>query len=120
MANFDMQKKSGSAEVSEHVRQNLPTLLVKRPEFADGDYETAMIRAFEDEDNLLLRQVMEDNTQPVVSGSTVALCLVNLTRGLLVIGNVGDSHIALARRDEGSEFITWQVVWSTLLLAFSL
>uniref|UniRef100_A0A093V7U2 Protein phosphatase 2C like 2 n=1 Tax=Talaromyces marneffei PM1 TaxID=1077442 RepID=A0A093V7U2_TALMA len=98
----------GSADVSEHVRQNLPDLLVKRPEFESGDYETAIIKSFEDEDGLLLRSVMEDNTGPVIAGSTVALCLVNLTKGVMVIGNVGDSHIFLARRDDGSEFITRQ------------
>ncbi|EED15171.1 Protein phosphatase 2C, putative [Talaromyces stipitatus ATCC 10500] len=98
----------GSADVSEHVRQNLPNLLIKRPEFEKGDYETAIIKSFEDEDELLLQMVMEENTQAVIAGSTVALCLVNLTKGLMVVGNVGDSHIFLARRDEGSEFITWQ------------
>lgn len=100
---------SGSADVSEHVRQNLPNLLVKRPEFEKGDYEAAIVKAFEDEDALLLRSVMEENPGPVIAGSTVALCLVNLTKGVMVSGNVGDSHIFLARRDEGSEFITWQV-----------
>lgn len=52
---------------------------------------------------------MEENGGPIIAGSTVALCLVNLTKGVMVIGNVGDSHITLARRDKGSEFITWQV-----------
>lgn len=52
---------------------------------------------------------MEENPGPVIAGSTVALCLINLTKGVMVIGNVGDSHIFLARRDEGSEFITCQV-----------
>lgn len=107
--NYKVNNNSGSAEVSEHVRQNLPNLLVKRPEFEKGDYEAAIVKAFEDEDELLLQSVMEENSGPVIAGSTVALCLVNLTKGVMVIGNVGDSHIFLARRDEGSEFITWQV-----------
>jgi serine/threonine protein phosphatase PrpC len=59
---------------------------------------------------------MDENAGPVISGSTVALCLVNLTKGVIVIGNVGDSHIFLARRDEGSEFITWQVRLTRLWL----
>lgn len=59
---------------------------------------------------------MDENTEPAISGSTVALCLVNLTKGVMVIGNVGDSHIFLARRDEGSEFITWQVRLTLLWL----
>lgn len=106
---YTVNNSSGSAEVSEHVRQNLIHLLVNRPEFENGDYETAIVKSFQDEDELLLRSVMDENTGPVIAGSTVALCLVNLTKGLMVIGNVGDSHILLARRDEGSNFITWQV-----------
>jgi serine/threonine protein phosphatase PrpC len=85
--------------VSEHVKQNLPQLLTKRPEFDAGDYETAIAKAFEDEDGLLLDLVMNEDTEPVIAGSTVAICLVNLTKGLLVVGNVGDSHIVFAERD---------------------
>ncbi|OKL64602.1 hypothetical protein UA08_00117 [Talaromyces atroroseus] len=108
LALFATYDGHGSAAVSEHVRQSLPALLIKRPEFTKGDYETAIIRAFEDEDQLLLQMAMEDDTEPVIAGSTVALCLVNMTKGLMVVGNVGDSHIFLARRDPATETVTWQ------------
>ncbi|KAH8693759.1 phosphatase 2C-like domain-containing protein [Talaromyces proteolyticus] len=98
----------GSSMVSEHVRQNLAHLLVSRPEFSQGDYETAICRAFEDEDSLLFGLSMAEDIEPVISGTTVALCLVNLTKGLVVVGNVGDSHILLAERDPLTEAIVWQ------------
>lgn len=89
--------------VSEHVRQHLPNLLSSRPEFENGDYETAIAKAFEDEDAILLQNVMSNDTEPIVSGSTVAVCIVNLTKGVLVVGNVGDSHIMFAQRDPATE-----------------
>ncbi|KAL1974401.1 hypothetical protein VTN31DRAFT_4605 [Thermomyces dupontii] len=92
--------------VSEHVRTHLPKLLASRPEFDKGDFETAIKRAFEDEDKLLLQMVMDDDDpEPVISGTTVALCLADLTRGLLVSGNVGDSHIVFVEREPGTEAI---------------
>jgi hypothetical protein len=30
------------------------------------------------------------------SGSTFSLCLVDLTDGVLIVGNLGDSHVLLA------------------------
>jgi serine/threonine protein phosphatase PrpC len=91
--------------VSDHVRRNLPNLLASRPEFDAGDYETAIAKAFEDEDAILLDSVMSNDTEPIVSGSTVTLCLVNLTKGVLVVGNVGDSHAYFAERDPNTEKI---------------
>lgn len=92
--------------VAEHVRTHLPKLLASRPEFDEGDFETAIKRAFEDEDKLLLHMVMnDDDPEPVISGTTVALCLADLTRGLLVSGNVGDSHIVFVEREPGTEAI---------------
>ncbi|QKX62799.1 uncharacterized protein TRUGW13939_09964 [Talaromyces rugulosus] len=98
----------GSAMVSEHVRQNILRLLVERPEFSQGDYEIAITKAFAEEDALLLKHAMDEDIEPVVAGSTVALCLVNLTKGIMVVGNVGDSHILLAKRDPQDESIVWQ------------
>lgn len=95
--------------VSEHVRQNIVRILVARPEFSRGDYEVAMTKAFAVEDALLLKYTTEQGIEPVTAGSTVALCLVNLTRGILVVGNVGDSHILFAKWDAGNESIVWQV-----------
>ncbi|KAJ9223498.1 hypothetical protein DTO271D3_1579 [Paecilomyces variotii] len=99
LALFAIFDGHGSASVAEHARKNLPRLLVKRPEFEAGDYETAIAEAFVDEDEDLLNKFMSHSTEPAVSGSTVALCFANLTKGILVVGNLGDSHIVLAERD---------------------
>ena len=104
--------------VSEHVRQNILRLLVERPEFSQGDYEIAITRAFAEEDALLLKHAMDEDIEPVIAGSTVALCLVNLTKGIMVVGNVGDSHILLAKRDPQDESIVWQVGSFTMTWKF--
>jgi serine/threonine protein phosphatase PrpC len=89
---------SGSDMVAEHVRKHLPGLIVQQQEFYNGDYETAIAKAFQDEDKLLLELVRVDDTEPIAAGSTVALCLINLTKGVLVVGDVGDSQIMFAER----------------------
>lgn len=76
---------------------------MKRPEFEAGDYETAIREAFLDEDKLLLDKFMSESTEPAITGSTVALCFANLTKGILVVGNLGDSHIVLAERDPSGD-----------------
>ncbi|KAL1966610.1 hypothetical protein VTN77DRAFT_4021 [Rasamsonia byssochlamydoides] len=103
IALFGVYDGHGSDMVSEHVRQHLPNLLSSRPEFEDGDYETAIAKAFEDEDSILLENVMSNDTEPIVSGSTVTICIVNLTKGVLVSGNVGDSPVLFAERDPATE-----------------
>lgn len=74
-------------------------LLAKRPEFDRGDYEAAIKGALEDEDSILLDSFRKHDTNPAVSGSTVALGFVNLSTGDLVVANLGDSHVILAERE---------------------
>jgi len=62
-------------------------------EIQSGDYEWAIRTALKEED----RQLREKGAKK--GGSTVALCLIDLTDGLLVVGNLGDSHIILAEQD---------------------
>jgi len=66
--------------------------------------------ALADEDGLLLDRFMRESVEPAVSGSTVAMCLVNLTTGELVISNLGDSHVILAERDPQTEY-PYHIVW---------
>lgn len=84
--------------VSEHVRKHLPGLIVQQPEFYQGDYETAIAKAFQEEDKLLLELAKGEDTEPIIAGSTIALCLINLTKGILVVGDIGDSQILFAER----------------------
>ncbi|KAJ5735062.1 uncharacterized protein N7483_000187 [Penicillium malachiteum] len=88
----------GSGLVSEHASKQLHHLLTKRPEFQKGDYATAIKAALADEDALLLES-SKDSTEAAISGSTAAVCLVNLTQGELIVSNLGDSHVILAERD---------------------
>lgn len=90
---------SGSALVAEHASKRLHHLLAKRPELETGDYVAALKAALADEDALLLERFNSDSAEPAISGSTAAVCLVNLTQGELIVSNLGDSHVILAERD---------------------
>lgn len=70
-----------------------------------------MKAALADEDGVLLDNFMRESVEPAVSGSTVAVCLVNLTTGELVVSNLGDSHVILAERDPKTEY-PYHVVWA--------
>lgn len=94
---------SGSELVSEHASRNLHYLLSKRPEFDKGHYAEALKGAMTDEDAILLDNFKHKTTEPAVSGSTVAICFVNLTKGEMVVANLGDSHVVLAERDPRNE-----------------
>ncbi|KAH1674123.1 hypothetical protein KXX65_005550 [Aspergillus fumigatus] len=100
---FAVYDGHGSELVSDHASRNLHLLLAKRPEFDQGDYEAAIRGALIDEDAVLLETFNNLTTEPAVSGSTVALCFVNLTKGDLVVANLGDSHVILAERDNRTD-----------------
>lgn len=74
-------------------------LIVKRPEFGKGDYAGAIKGALSDEDNLLLENFKAEGEEAAFSGSTAAICLIDLTQGELIVSNLGDSHVILAERD---------------------
>ncbi|KAJ5661218.1 uncharacterized protein N7484_000590 [Penicillium longicatenatum] len=93
----------GSAWVAEHASKKLHHLLAKRPELKKGDYGAALKAAVADEDALLLEAFKHDSAEPATSGSTAAVCLVNLTQGELIVSNLGDSHVILAERDPKTE-----------------
>lgn len=59
--------------------------------------------ALTDEDNMLLDSFKTKTSEPAVSGSTAAICFINLTKGEMVVANLGDSHVVLAERDPRSE-----------------
>lgn len=96
-------RRSGSELVSEHASRNLHLIFAKRPEFDKGDYEGAIKGALTDEDGVLLNNFKTKTNEPAISGSTVAICFVNLTKGEMVVANLGDSHVILAERDPRSD-----------------
>ncbi|EPS30400.1 hypothetical protein PDE_05351 [Penicillium oxalicum 114-2] len=99
LAFFAVYDGHGSGEVADHASKNLHNLLAQRSELPRGEYAIAIKAALADEDALLLEKFKFESVEPAVSGSTVALCLINLTEGELVVSNLGDSHVIMAERD---------------------
>lgn len=97
IAFFAVYDGHGTDLVSDHASRNLHIVIANRPEFAAGDYEGAIKGALGDEDAVLLDSLKE-SVEATEAGSTVAICLLNLTKGDLVVANLGDSHIILAER----------------------
>lgn len=94
---------SGSGLVSDHVHQSLHHLVAQRPELDRQDWAGAIKAALVNEDEILLDRFNNETAEPAISGSTVAICCINLTQGELVVSNLGDSHVILAERDPKTE-----------------
>lgn len=77
-------------------------LLAQRPEF-EHDWAKAIKEALAEEDRILLERFKHESAEPAISGSTVAMCCINLTQGELIVSNLGDSHVILAERDPRTE-----------------
>ncbi|KAL4949524.1 phosphatase 2C-like domain-containing protein [Aspergillus filifer] len=92
----------GGELVSKHAKAHVADLFFSSPSFKSGNYEDAIQEAIIKEDELLLREFQQGENAYAISGSTASIAIVDLRRGLLVVGNVGDSHIILAERDSGS------------------
>ncbi|CAL5872650.1 uncharacterized protein PFLUO_LOCUS6916 [Penicillium psychrofluorescens] len=99
LAFFAIYDGHGSELVSEHASRNLHHILAKRPEFDQGDYVAAIRGALSDMDGELLETFKHKTSEPAMSGSTVAVCFVNLTTGDFIVSNLGDSCVILAERD---------------------
>ncbi|KAJ5184976.1 hypothetical protein N7491_007156 [Penicillium cf. griseofulvum] len=103
VAFFAVYDGHGSALVSEHVNNTMHHLLGRRPELARDDWAGAIKAALAEEDRILLDTFKYQSVEPAISGSTVAICCINLTKGELVISNLGDTHVILAERDLQTE-----------------
>ncbi|GFF38336.1 hypothetical protein IFM51744_03765 [Aspergillus udagawae] len=85
-----------TSDVALHAKHHLHRLILESPDIQSGNYEKAIEDAVQKEDKLLLDQFNAGNEVFGKSGSTFCVCLVNLTDGVLVVGNLGDSHVLLA------------------------
>ncbi|KAJ5406576.1 hypothetical protein N7465_007860 [Penicillium sp. CMV-2018d] len=103
VAFFAIYDGHGSELVSEQLHKSLHHLLARRPEFEQGDWAAAIKAALAEEDNILLDRFEHESAEPAISGSTVAMCCLNLTKGELMVSNLGDSHVILAERDRKTE-----------------
>ncbi|KAJ5574250.1 uncharacterized protein N7459_008677 [Penicillium hispanicum] len=100
---FAVYDGHGTDLVSDHASKKLHLLFAGRPEFQKGDSAAAINAALAEEDHLLLESFKRDSEEPALSGSTAAVCILNLTQGELVVSNLGDSHAILAERDPKTE-----------------
>ncbi|KAJ5960013.1 uncharacterized protein N7479_007163 [Penicillium vulpinum] len=103
VAFFAIYDGHGSGLVSEHVNHTLHHLLGRRPDFEREDWTGAIKGALAEEDSILLDRFKHESAEPAISGSTVAICCINLTKGELVVSNLGDTHVILAERDHKTE-----------------
>lgn len=88
----DFNSSSGGPEVAEHARVNLISRIDRRLGICD-DYEQAIADAMIEEDTEIRK------TGWLQPGSTAALALVDAKRGLVVVGDLGDSHVVLAEKN---------------------
>ncbi len=100
-------------DVASHARDNFGRLILSSRHLQSGDYEKATANAVRDEDELLLEAFHQGTEIFAEAGSTLAVCLLNLTRGVLVVGNLGDSHILLGEQDPTSRGDSYKVVSAT-------
>ncbi|KAL4737041.1 phosphatase 2C-like domain-containing protein [Aspergillus similis] len=89
----------GTGIVSNHAKEHVPRLLFESDEFKNGSYEQAMQTAIDKEDELLLQGFREGQDFFATSGSTASLALVDMKKGVVVVGNIGDSQVLMAERD---------------------
>lgn len=101
--------KSASDKVAEHASKNIRRLLISSGELRQGNYESAIERAIQAEEEELLQGFWAGEELFAVAGSTAALVVVNLTRGILVVANLGDSHVLLGEAD-GEDHTSLKVV----------
>ncbi|KAJ5172043.1 phosphatase 2C family protein [Penicillium capsulatum] len=89
----------GSARASKHAVSNIPQLILRHPTLAEGNYEDIVQSAICDEEALLYDLYRRGDNGLAFAGTTVAVCLLDLTRGLLTVGNLGDSMVFLGEVD---------------------
>ncbi|OGM40288.1 protein phosphatase 2C family protein [Aspergillus bombycis] len=106
IAFFAVYDGHGSSKVSKHANENIQRFLQESPELESGRYEEAIQEALKKEEAALLKGFRAGEEKFATSGSTAALALVNLTQGVLVVGNLGDSHILMADYTGASEGAT--------------
>ncbi|PYH76889.1 hypothetical protein BO82DRAFT_387004 [Aspergillus uvarum CBS 121591] len=102
LALFAVYDGHGSSKVAKHARDNLPCFLRHSPDLQTGEYEKAIAEAIRREEEQLLHEFWEGEDKHALAGTTLALAVVNLTRGVLVVGNVGDSDVLLGVEGGGT------------------
>ncbi|PYH42898.1 uncharacterized protein BP01DRAFT_302335 [Aspergillus saccharolyticus JOP 1030-1] len=95
LALFAVYDGHGSSKVAKHARDNIPRYLKESHALAKGEYEEAIAEAIHKEEEQLLHEFWAGEDKHAQAGTTMALVILNLKRGVLVVGNVGDSDVVL-------------------------
>ncbi|KAF7133838.1 hypothetical protein CNMCM5793_005250 [Aspergillus hiratsukae] len=99
LAIFAIYDGHGSRKVAQHAKGNIRELLFQGGALAAGRYEDAIREAIQKEEEMLLEECQDGEEKFAISGSTVSMVIVNLTKGVLVVGNLGDSHVLMGESD---------------------
>lgn len=97
LATESLNHISTGSDTANFASQNLHTILKDQPSFRNGDYRTAIKLALAEADKQFFDLSKMGRGDAVNSGSTMALCLVNLTSNSAVVANLGDSHVLLGK-----------------------
>ncbi|KAJ5244650.1 phosphatase 2C family protein [Penicillium chrysogenum] len=84
LALFAVYDGHGSKRVAQHANRHLKRFLFESPAFQAGRYEDAVREAISKEESSLLESFRNGDHEFAVSGSTVSLAIVNLTKGILL------------------------------------
>lgn len=105
---------SVGSDTANFASQRLHTIMKNQPSFRNGDYRTAIKWALAETDKQLFDLSRLGRGDAISSGSTVALCLVNLTSNSVLVANLGDSHVLLG--EPSTIFRKCSVVCKLLIL----
>ncbi|RPA94291.1 protein serine/threonine phosphatase 2C [Choiromyces venosus 120613-1] len=100
VAFFGVYDGHGTARVAAHAQKHIHQIISSSKEFQEGNYEAAIRNAIAEEDGRLLKAVITKG-KIIKGGSTIAVCLLDLRAGVLVVGNLGHSHVLLGVEGEG-------------------
>ncbi|KAB8239206.1 hypothetical protein ETB97_012012 [Aspergillus alliaceus] len=99
LAFFAVYDGHGSSMVSSHANENIRRFLQESEELGAGRYEEAIREVILREERALLEGFSGGEEKFSTTGSTAAMALVNLTRGFMVVGNLGDSGVLIGDYD---------------------
>ncbi|EAW25676.1 PP2C family serine/threonine-protein phosphatase [Aspergillus fischeri NRRL 181] len=99
LAIFAVFDGHGSRKVAQHAKQHIRELLFEGNALQAGRYEDAIRQAIQKEEETLLEECQEGEDKFAISGSTASVVIVNLNKGVMVVGNLGDSHVLMGECD---------------------
>jgi protein phosphatase 1A len=99
LAIFAVYDGHGSRKVAHHAKRHIRELLFEGDALQAGRYEDAIRQAIQKEEETLLEECQEGENKFAISGSTVSVVIVNLNKGVMVVGNLGDSHVLMGECD---------------------